>query len=689
MRLTNLHACPSVPGMKRMKAVCSAWVKDEDKTPERRASSDKSASPQALSGPMQSPDATSESAGGGGEGVLASVLTADRLAVAAQHIMQARRLSKSLSVNWSTAVKDLGEKSSKAMEASSVALANVDEKLKFSERVRETAAAADAKLGLMASAAAVDEKYRISVRAAAIRQDFAQDWEGFSAHTTDVLAKGAGGVNKENFWNNLNKAVVNHISSLGPPRKLMSALDPSALCFYDVKRYPGVAGCIALTIDDAPCHVSDPACCMLKEVKELLEEFHAKATFFLCTDFVPGHEDDLVALLQDGHEVANHGGADRSYSGDSEEDFEEQFLKSECVCEELRQRVADLRKSSPTASPSSSPTSDANASSACDAAGDPVVVPADAAPTNVPTSAGDAPVAAAGAPATVGSVAAAAAPAVSSAPAKTASTSVSGSVTDGPGAPASGASAAAAAAPAVSAVPAQAVSTSASDSVTDVPSAAASGASADGSTAAGPASPALLPSNAPSTGDTGTVLGAAGADVSSASLASPLPALPPSNAEVGFLASTCGNVQLTRPYAPPPRAPSTSSPSASSSTWPSGAELASRPRRWFRAPHADAGPEMHRVLQRHGFTNVLCDSFANDTIITDPDFIASTLLSLIDPQGGSIVVIHTPERGFREHNFEALRLFLQAVADLNLSVLSVSGLTRAAHASLSRSPSSS
>jgi len=87
---------------------------------------------------------------------------------------------------------------------------------------------------------------------------------------------------------------------------------------------------------------------------------------------------------------------------------------------------------------------------------------------------------------------------------------------------------------------------------------------------------------------------------------------------------------------------------------------------------------MWRVLQRYSFTNVLCDVFANDTVISDPEFIAQTLLSLLHREGGSIVVIHVPERGFREHNLRALHMFLQGLADMGLSAVTVSALTDAA-----------
>jgi len=261
----------------------------------------------------------------------------------------------------------------------------------------------------------------------------------------------------------LNKNFVKAAASITRPRDLVPALDPRALCFYDAAKYPGVKGRVALTIDDAPCH--QPACenkSMLSEVRDLLAEFNARATFFLCTDYVPGHELDLITLLRDGHEVANHCGADRSYSGDSEEDFEAAFLKSEAICEDLRHAAA----------------------------------------------------------------------------AKTPSSRQEGSGTDEP-----------------------------------------------------------------------AVLGRA---------------------------------------------------------------------RWFRAPHADMGPSMQQVINRHGFTNVLCDSFANDTVIIDSAFIASTLLSLIDGDGGSIIVVHTPEYGFRQHNFDALRMLLIGLRKQGLRAVTVSDLHEAA-----------
>ena len=91
--------------------------------------------------------------------------------------------------------------------------------------------------------------------------------------------------------------------------------------------FPSLTGHVALTIDDGLCR-SGSSSSMIAEVRQLLkdgalsactigvgqrlhvrsccEEFGAKATFFLCSDYVDGFEDDAKGLLADGHEFANH-----------------------------------------------------------------------------------------------------------------------------------------------------------------------------------------------------------------------------------------------------------------------------------------------------------------------------------------------------------------------------------------------
>merc|ERR1712032_402839 len=88
---------------------------------------------------------------------------------------------------------------------------------------------------------------------------------------------------------------------------------PPTLCYYDVAARPGVQGYVALTLDDAPCSQKDSTKSMVPHVKALLAEFGAKATFFVISNFVPGHEASLRSLLLDGHELGNHCCEDRSY----------------------------------------------------------------------------------------------------------------------------------------------------------------------------------------------------------------------------------------------------------------------------------------------------------------------------------------------------------------------------------------
>lgn len=98
--------------------------------------------------------------------------------------------------------------------------------------------------------------------------------------------------------------------------------------------------------------------------------------------------------------------------------------------------------------------------------------------------------------------------------------------------------------------------------------------------------------------------------------------------------------------------------------------------RWFRAPGGSLSSTMCEVLDRHGFTHVLCDAYANDPWISDPEFLASTLLS--HTSDGSIIVIHMPERGFREYTFEAIRGLLVGLKARGLKTVPLTELRAAA-----------
>lgn len=79
---------------------------------------------------------------------------------------------------------------------------------------------------------------------------------------------------------------------------------------------------VALSLDDAPCRFRNRDYSLVARIQDLLDRYGAKATFMLvgrwCT---PQHEPDLISLLQNGHELANHGMDDRSYEHDDPDDF--------------------------------------------------------------------------------------------------------------------------------------------------------------------------------------------------------------------------------------------------------------------------------------------------------------------------------------------------------------------------------
>jgi len=101
-------------------------------------------------------------------------------------------------------------------------------------------------------------------------------------------------------------------------------------------------------------------------------------------------------------------------------------------------------------------------------------------------------------------------------------------------------------------------------------------------------------------------------------------------------------------------------------------------RRWFRAPKGLQSTAMKEVLQRHGYLNVMFDRYALDTEISDPSWIADSLLNNIE--SGSVLLIHIPERGFREWNLRALELLLEGLRLRNLRAVSVSDLANLADA---------
>ena len=94
--------------------------------------------------------------------------------------------------------------------------------------------------------------------------------------------------------------------------------------------------------------------------------------------------------------------------------------------------------------------------------------------------------------------------------------------------------------------------------------------------------------------------------------------------------------------------------------------------KWYRAPFGRLSKTMQKVLDDNSMIHVVSDAFANDTAIPDPEWISKFILRKVKP--GSIVLIHMPEKGVREWNFEAIRLTLEGLSKKGIKIVTVSEL---------------
>ncbi len=84
---------------------------------------------------------------------------------------------------------------------------------------------------------------------------------------------------------------------------------------------------IALTIDDGPDPESTP------RILEILNEYEARATFFLLTDRIPGSEGLVQQIVSGGHELGNHMLTDQASIRLSASEFEKRLLDAQRVLE--------------------------------------------------------------------------------------------------------------------------------------------------------------------------------------------------------------------------------------------------------------------------------------------------------------------------------------------------------------------
>jgi peptidoglycan/xylan/chitin deacetylase (PgdA/CDA1 family) len=79
---------------------------------------------------------------------------------------------------------------------------------------------------------------------------------------------------------------------------------------------------VALTIDDGPDPETTP------EILKILDQWSARATFFLITSRIPGNETTVREMLAEGHEIGNHLTTDESSIKLSPSEFENRLDES-------------------------------------------------------------------------------------------------------------------------------------------------------------------------------------------------------------------------------------------------------------------------------------------------------------------------------------------------------------------------
>ena len=91
---------------------------------------------------------------------------------------------------------------------------------------------------------------------------------------------------------------------------------------------------VALTIDDGP----DP--CGSPRILDVLDEYDARATFFLISEHIPGNEVFVERMVAEGHEFGNHLTADEPSIALSNEEFERELLEADLA---LTEYVDDIK----------------------------------------------------------------------------------------------------------------------------------------------------------------------------------------------------------------------------------------------------------------------------------------------------------------------------------------------------------
>ena len=100
----------------------------------------------------------------------------------------------------------------------------------------------------------------------------------------------------------------------------LSAHSPDVL--YSVQTEEPI---LALTIDDGPDPSTTP------RILDLLREHEVRATFFLLSDHIPGNEDLVQRIVDEGHEIGNHLTDDQPSIRFSVDEFEGRLIHAQAI----------------------------------------------------------------------------------------------------------------------------------------------------------------------------------------------------------------------------------------------------------------------------------------------------------------------------------------------------------------------
>ena len=121
------------------------------------------------------------------------------------------------------------------------------------------------------------------------------------------------------------KSIWNLLSFFGG-RNISSLAFPKSISYFNSSNK------VALTIDDGFCGIDNPDGDMTREIADLLKKYNAKATFFVTgSHLLNTKESDIVNLLKNGNEIANHNMYDIPYKNIPINQFENDLIETKSI----------------------------------------------------------------------------------------------------------------------------------------------------------------------------------------------------------------------------------------------------------------------------------------------------------------------------------------------------------------------